>query len=55
MDATIAYVQKAYSLRFNAYNLTDKLYYIGGYQNAPNRVLPGQPRSVGVTLSYNFD
>lgn len=54
-DATLAYVQKKYEVRLNAYNLTDELYYVGGYQNAPNRVLPGQPRSVSVTFRYNFD
>jgi len=55
VDATLAYVQRKYEVRLNAYNLTDKLYYVGGYQNAPNRVLPGQPRSASVTLRYNFD
>ena len=55
LDATLAYVQKRYEVRLNAYNLTDKLYYIGGYQNAPNRVIPGVPQSASVTLRYNFD
>lgn len=54
-DATVAYVQKKYEVRLNAYNLTDKLYYIGGYNNAANRVIPGQPRSISVSLRYNFD
>jgi catecholate siderophore receptor len=51
----VAYVQKKYELRANFYNLADKLYYLGGYNNASNRVIPGQPRSVSVTLRYNFD
>jgi len=54
LDATVAYVQRKYEVRLNVYNLTDKTYYIGGYNNAPNRVLPGTPRSAAVTLRYNF-
>ena len=27
---------------------------LGGYQNSPNRVLPGAPRAACVTLRYNF-
>jgi catecholate siderophore receptor len=55
LDATAAYVQKKYEVRLNVYNLTDKLYYVGGYNNAPNRVIPGQPLAASVTLRYNFD
>jgi catecholate siderophore receptor len=53
-DATVAYVQRQYEVRLNFMNLTDEVYYYGGYQNNPNRVLPGQPRSTFVTLRYNF-
>ncbi len=53
-DLTAAYVQKAYEIRLNAYNVTDKLYYLGGYNNAPNRVLPGQPRSLSLSVRLNF-
>jgi catecholate siderophore receptor len=53
-DATVAYVQKKYEVRLNLYNLADKTYYVGGYNNSPNRVLPGQPRAGAVTLRYNF-
>ena len=53
-DATVAYVQKKYEVRVNLYNLADKGYYVGGYNNSPNRVLPGQPRAGAVTLRYNF-
>jgi catecholate siderophore receptor len=54
LDATLAYVQKKYEVRLNLYNLTDETYYIGGYNNSPNRVLPGQPLSGAVTLRYSF-
>jgi catecholate siderophore receptor len=54
-DATLAYAQKKYEVRLNLMNLTDEVYYYGGYNNSPNRVLPGQPRSAFVTLRYNFD
>jgi catecholate siderophore receptor len=54
VDATIAYVQPQYELRLNANNFTDRLYYTGGYNNRPDRVLPGAPRSISVTLRYSF-
>jgi catecholate siderophore receptor len=54
-DATVAYVQRKYELRLNLFNLADKAYYVGGYNNSPNRVLPGQPRSVALTLRMGFD
>jgi catecholate siderophore receptor len=53
-DATAAYVQPHYEVRLNLYNLTDKTYYLGGYQNSPNRVIPGMPRAATVTLRYLF-
>ena len=54
-DAMIAYVHKNYEIRLNAYNLTDKTYYTGGYNNSPNRVLPGAPRSAAITFIYKFN
>jgi catecholate siderophore receptor len=54
-DATVAYVQKRYEIRVNVYNIADKTYYIGGYNNSPNRVLPGAPRSAALTFRYNFN
>jgi catecholate siderophore receptor len=54
-DATVAYVQKNYEVRLNFNNVTDETYYTGGYQNSPNRVLPGSPRSYAITLRYTFD
>ena len=43
-----------YEVRLNVNNLTDKTYYIGGYNNSPNRVLPGVPLGASVTLRYTF-
>ena len=54
-DATVAYVQKKYDVRLNLFNLTDEKYYLGGYNNSPNRVIPGLPLSGMVTLNYRFD
>ena len=54
-DATVAYVKTNYELRLNVQNIGDKTWYAGGYQNNPNRVLPGAPRQVSVTLRYTFD
>jgi len=54
LDGTVAYVQNKYEVRLNVNNITDKDYYIGGYNNSPNRVLPGMPRSASVTLRYKF-
>jgi catecholate siderophore receptor len=54
-DAMVAYVQKKYDVRLNLLNITDETYYIGGYQNSGNRVLPGNPRTALLTLRYKFD
>jgi catecholate siderophore receptor len=54
-DATVAYVKRKYEIRFNAFNLTDELYYAGGYQNSPSRVVPGVPRSAQLTMRYSFN
>ena len=54
-DATAAYVQRKYDVRLNLLNITDKVYYVGGYQNSPNRVLPGQPLTALVSFNYRFD
>jgi catecholate siderophore receptor len=53
-DATVAYVRPSYEVRLNVQNIGDKTYYTGGYQNNPNRVLPGSPRAFAVTLRYTF-
>ena len=54
VDLTAAYVKANYEVRLNVANVADKTYYIGGYQNSPNRVLPGEPRTYSVTLRYTF-
>jgi outer membrane receptor protein involved in Fe transport len=53
-DLTAAYVQPDYEVRLNANNVTDELYYYGGYQNSPSRVLPGAPRMYSMTVRYMF-
>lgn len=53
-DLTAAYVKPSYEVRLNVTNVGDKTYYVGGYQNSPNRVIPGAPRTVAVTLRYMF-
>jgi catecholate siderophore receptor len=54
-DATAAYVKRKYEIRLNLFNLTDELYYAGGYQNSPSRVVPGLPRSVQLSMRFSFD
>jgi outer membrane receptor protein involved in Fe transport len=54
LDAMVAYVRPDWSIQVNGYNLTDKHYWIGGYQNSPNRAIPGQPVTGSVTFSYRF-
>ena len=54
VDLTAAYVRPNYEIRLNVTNAADKTYYIGGYQNNPNRVLPGEPRTYAVQLRYMF-
>ena len=53
-DFTAAYVQRQYEVRLNVYNVFDTKYYVGGYNNTPNRVLPGMPLAASVTLRYSF-
>jgi catecholate siderophore receptor len=54
LDAMVAYLQPKWSVQLNGTNLTDKTYYIGGYNNSPSRVLPGQPIAGSVTFTYQF-
>ena len=49
-EAPRAKLAQRYEVRLNLYNLTDKNYYIGGYNNSPNRVLPGAPLSAALLL-----
>jgi catecholate siderophore receptor len=50
-DATIGYVQPRYEVRVNVLNVFDTVYYIGGYENSGNRVLPGQALTGLLTLT----
>ena len=54
-DTMLGYVQKKYDVQLNIFNLFDEVYYLGGYQNNPNRVLPGQPRTAMLSMNYRFD
>lgn len=54
VDLTAAYVKANYEVRLNVQNANDKTYYIGGYNNAANRVIPGEPRTYAVTLRYTW-
>jgi len=54
-DTMVGYVQKKYDIQLNIFNIFDEVYYIGGYQNNPNRVLPGQPRTAMLSANYRFD
>ena len=54
VDLTAAYVRPNYEIRLNVSNAADKTYYLGGYQNNPNRVIPGEPRTFAVQLRYLF-
>lgn len=54
LDAMVGYVTPKWEVRVNGYNLTDETYYIGGYNNTPNRVLPGAPVSVSATFTWRF-
>jgi catecholate siderophore receptor len=53
-DITAAWLHGPYEVRLNVNNVADKTYYVGGYQNVANRVLPGAPRQVQLTLRYTF-
>lgn len=53
-DATVAYVRPDWEMRLNVNNLADRTYYVGGYQNSPNRVIPGEPRRFALTVRYTF-
>ncbi len=54
-NAMVGWFQPKYDVQFNVINIFDSKYYIGGYQNNPNRVLPGQPITGLLTLRYRFN
>ena len=51
----VGYFQPKWDVQFNVANIFDEKYYVGGYQNNPNRVLPGQPVTGLLTLRYRFN
>jgi catecholate siderophore receptor len=53
-DAMIGYIQRSYDVQLNVFNIFNKVYYTGGYQNNPVRVLPGQSLTGMLTLRYRF-
>jgi iron complex outermembrane recepter protein len=52
MDASIFYRQRHLSWQVNAYNLADKRYFTGSYNNV--YVQPGSPRSIRTTIGWIF-
>jgi iron complex outermembrane receptor protein len=52
MDASIFYRRKHLGWQANAYNLADKRYFTGSYNNV--YVQPGSPRSIHTTISWIF-
>ena len=54
-NAMVGYFQPKWDVQFNVANIFDENYYVGGYQNNPNRVLPGQPLTGILTLRYRFN
>ena len=54
-NAMVGWFQPRYDIQLNIINIFDEKYYPGGYQNNPNRVLPGQPLTGLLTLRYRFN
>jgi iron complex outermembrane recepter protein len=52
MDASIFYRRKHLGCQVNAYNLADKRYFTGSYNDV--YVQPGNPRSIRTTISWTF-
>ena len=53
-DATLAYRQKAYDVRLNLFNLTDKYYYDALIQSDGGRSVPGTGRSAMLSVVYRM-
>ncbi len=51
LDATVAYVQKAYEVRLNLQNLTDRLYFEG---SSAGRATPVRGRTALLSATYRF-
>ena len=50
----VGYIQRSYDIQLNVFNIFDKVYYVGGYQNNPVRVLPAQSATALLTFRYRF-
>ena len=53
-DATVAYLQKDYDIRFNLFNLTNKMYYDALIQSDGGRSVPGSGRTAMLSLTYRM-
>jgi outer membrane receptor protein involved in Fe transport len=45
LDITVAWVQPKWEVRFNANNIADDTYYVGGYQKHPEPRAAGRARA----------
>ncbi len=53
-DAMVAYTTKAYDIRLNLFNLTDKMYYDALIQSDGGRSVPGTGRTAMLSLTYRM-
>ncbi len=53
-DATVAYTQKAYDVRLNLFNLTNKMYYDTLIQSDGGRSVPGSGRTAMLSVNYHM-
>ncbi|NUU02305.1 TonB-dependent receptor [Herbaspirillum robiniae] len=53
-DATVAYTQKAYDIRLNLFNLTNKMYYDALIQSDGGRSVPGSGRTAMLSVNYRM-
>src|SRR5450830_509017 len=53
-DATVAYTQKQYDIRFNLFNLTNKMYYDALIQSDGGRSVPGTGRTGMISVNYRM-
>ncbi|MBP0597808.1 TonB-dependent siderophore receptor [Herbaspirillum sp. LeCh32-8] len=53
-DATVAYTQKAYDIRLNLFNLSNKMYYDALIQSDGGRSVPGSGRTAMLSVNYRM-
>lgn len=53
-DATLAYLQPKYDIRFNLFNLTNKMYYDALIQSDGGRSVPGTGRTGMISVNYRM-